>query len=97
MSKSEGKGSIILKLLILILIVALIFAIQIPSNVWEQEESEIETARDNMMSIYESELFYRKTSGKFTTDPAELITAVRQDSSILQQQTIVNYTKQLRA
>lgn len=97
MSKSEGKGSILLKLLILILIVALIFVIQIPGNIWEQERSEIETARYNMMSIYESELFYKKSSGKFTTDPAELITAVRQDSSILQQQQIVNYTKQLNS
>ena len=95
MSKSEGQGSIVLKLIILILIVALIFVIKIPGDIWQEEKSEVEKAHTNMMSIYESELFYFRKHQKFTTDPSELIRTIRQDSTLLEKQEIVNKTRKL--
>ena len=95
MSKSEGQGSIVLKLIILILIVALIFVIKIPGDIWQEEKSEVEKARTNMTSIYESELFYFRKNHKFTTDPSELIRTIRQDSTLLEKQEIVNKTRKL--
>ncbi len=95
MSKSEGQGSILLKLIILILVVGLILVIKIPGDIWQEEKSEVEKARANMMSIYESELFYFRKHQQFTTDPSELISTIRQDSTLLRKQEIVNKTRKL--
>ncbi|HGY54355.1 MAG TPA: hypothetical protein ENK44_01510 [Caldithrix abyssi] len=95
MSKSEGKGSILLKLIIVILVIGLILVIKIPGDIWEQEEQELLQARSNLTSIYESERFYFGIHQKFTTDPAELISTIRQDSTLLNKQKIVNNTRKL--
>jgi len=95
MSKSEGQGSIVLKLIILILVVGLVLVIKIPGDIWQEEKSEVEKARTNMMSIYESELFYFRKHQKFTTDPSELVGTIRQDSTLLEKQEIVNKTRKL--
>jgi len=90
MAKNDGKGSILLKLLIVLLAVVLIAVIIIPAQIWEQETNEIEVAHGNMTSIYEAERFYHRLNKSFTTDPAELLMVVRQDSSLQQLQEVVN-------
>ena len=95
MSKSEGQGSILLKLIIIILVIGLVLVIKIPGDIWQEEKSEVEQARSNMMSIYESERFYFRKHQEFTTDPSELIQAIRQDSTLLKKQEIVNKTRKL--
>lgn len=92
---SEGRGSILLKLAIIILIAALVAVIVIPGRIWDKEAREEKIAHENMMSIYESEKFFNRKTGNYTTDPSELISVVRQDSNILQQQQLVNYTRKL--
>lgn len=96
MASKEGKGSIILKLLILILIVALVLVIIIPGRIWKQEQREMNNAHMNMMSIYESEKYYKNKFGKFTSDPSALLNGVREDSVILQRQKRVNYTTEIK-
>lgn len=96
MSKNEGKGSILLKLLILILVAGLIAVIIIPGQIWEEEAREMNTAHYNMMSLYESEKFFHRLNDRYTTDPQELINVVRQDSSLLQLQQVVNYTQEIK-
>jgi len=95
MAKNEGKGSIILKLLIVVLVIVLVAVIIIPGKIWKQEAQEQKTAQDNMSSIYEAEKFYYKLNDKFTDKPEKLLAAVRKDSSLIQLQQVVNYTREL--
>lgn len=95
MSNTEGKGSILLKVLILMLIVLLVVVIIIPGRIWNEEQNEKIAAQSNMMSIYEAERFYHRTQGGFTSDPAELLRIVHEDSTLVMAQTIVNYTQEL--
>jgi len=96
MAANEGKGSILLKLLIVVLVVVLIAVIIVPGNIWDEESSEQLTAQDNISSIFEAEKFYNRMYSKFTSDPAELLQAVRQDSSLRQLDQVVQYTKELK-
>ncbi len=95
MSKQVAKGSIVLELLIVVLTAALIAVILIPGKIWNEQKQEEITAHDNMMSIYEAEKYYKKLTGKFTSDPAQLIKVVHEDSILNQKQKIVNYTREL--
>ncbi len=95
MAKTTGSGSIILKLVIVLLSIILIAVIIIPGRIWDQENQEMNVAHSNMSSIYEAEKFYKKIKGTFTTDPAELLRVVRQDSSLQKLQDVVNNTREL--
>ena len=54
----RAKGSIIYKLLIVILGVALLFTILYPKYIWDQEEKKAEQCRANMTHILYAELTY---------------------------------------
>ncbi len=95
MAKNDGNGSIVLKLLIVVLAVVLIAVIIIPAQLWEQEAREMNEGRANMSSIYEAERFYHRLNNSFTSDPAELLRVVREDSSLQRLQGLVNHTKEL--
>lgn len=95
MAKNTGRGSILLKLIIVVLIFVLIAVIIIPAQIWKAETYEKNTAQGNMSSIYEAENFYHRLNKTYTSDPAELLKVVRQDSSLLQLQQVVNYTNEL--
>ncbi len=95
MAKTTGSGSIVLKLVIVLLSIILIAVIIIPGQIWNQEKQEMKKAHGNMSSIYEAEKFYKKIKGSFTTDPAELLRVVRQDSSLQKLQQVVNNTREL--
>ena len=96
MSNSEGKGSIILKILIIILIVGLILTIIIPGKIWDEEEYELTTERTNLVSIYEAEKFYYQLTKKYTTDPQELLNTIHADSSLQIQNSVVYFTRELK-
>lgn len=95
MAKNEGRGSILLKLLIAVLVFVLIVVITIPAKIWDTETQEKITARGNMTSIYEAENFYHRLNKTYTSDPAELLKVVRQDSSLSRLQQVVDYTNEL--
>jgi len=95
MAKNKGRGSILLKLLIAVLIIVLIAVITIPAKIWDTEAYDKKTAQGNMTSIYEAENFYHRINDTYTTDPAELLKVVRQDSSLIRLQQVVNYTNEL--
>lgn len=95
MSNTSAKGSIFLKILILLCLVLLVAVIRIPNQIWNEEEREQKIARDNITSIYEALQFYHRINGSYTSEPAELIRVVRNDSSLIKLQTVVNYTQEL--
>jgi len=95
MSDKSGGGSVIFKILILLFIAGLIAVILIPGRIWEREAYEKRTAQHNMTSIYEALNFYKRKTNTYTTNPQEILSVVRSDSSILLQQKVVNHTEQL--
>lgn len=95
MSNKSGRGSVLFKLLIVIFAVSLIAVILIPGEIWEQESYEKLTEENNITSIYEALRFYHRNTEEYTTDPQEILSVVRGDSSILLQQKVVNHTNQL--
>lgn len=60
MAETTGKGSIFLKLIILILIVVLVGAIMIPKQMWDKEEQNTEICHQRMSSLLNAELLYQK-------------------------------------
>ena len=95
MATQEGKGSIVLEILIVILTAALVAVILIPGKIWKEEAQEQQKAHYNMMSIYDAEKDYKDLTGGFTTDPAKLIKVVHSDSALIRKQKVVNYTRKL--
>lgn len=95
MSSSEGRGSILLELLIVILAVALIAVIIIPGKIWDQEKKEEKTAHNNISAIYQAEKFYHHITDQYTTEPGELLAILEKDSTLKQKDKVVNYTRDL--
>lgn len=96
MAQNSGKGSILLKLLIVIFAVALILVIKIPAEIWDQEAAEKVQSQYNLSSIYEAEKYYHRLTKSYTTDKAELLSVLKNDSTLVKVQQLVNYTQQLR-
>jgi len=96
MSSREGKGSILLEILIVVLAAALIAVIIIPGKIWNQEKQEEKIAHDNISAIYQAEKFYHRVTEKYTTDPSGLLRVIEQDSTLKQADKVVNYTRTLK-
>lgn len=60
MAEETGKGSILLKLIILVLIVVLVGAITIPKQMWDTEAQNTEICRQRMSSLLNAELLFQK-------------------------------------
>jgi hypothetical protein len=95
MAQVSGKGSIVLKLLIVILAVALILVIKIPAKIWDEEATQQSRSHYNMSSIYEAEKYYNRLTKNYTTDKSELLSVLKDDSTLVKVQKLVNYTQQL--
>jgi competence protein ComGC len=95
MAKSEGKGSILLKIVIVVLVIITILVIKIPNDIWQEEERIQEQCRENMTSIYEAHMYYQKVHGEHIRDSQPLITSIQNDSTLLKRDKIVTYTTRL--
>lgn len=60
MADDSGKGSIILKIIIVILIVVLAGAIMIPKRMWDNEAANEKVCRQRMSSLLAAELLFQK-------------------------------------
>lgn len=81
MSDAYGKGSIIYKILILILVVALAASIYYPKKLWEQEAKNTEICRYRIENLHNAELQYQRFRGMYTDSLDELIQFVKTDSA----------------
>ena len=68
MANSEGKGSILLKIVIVLLIIVTILVIKIPNDIWKKEARIQEQCRDNITSIYDAYTYYYHVHGEFIQD-----------------------------
>ena len=94
-----AKGSIILKLLILVFIAALVMVIYIPGKLWKEESQLEKTSHSNMVSIYEAEEYYRSKSDNKSFVPADslekLLAFIETDSTLIEKQKIGRLTNVL--
>jgi len=96
MSDQQGKGSIVYKLVIVLLVVLLVFVITIPGTIWTREAQTMEKSRTNMITLYEAHTYYHNLTGQYTTDQNALITEVKNDSALRLRLEIVNHTNRLK-
>ncbi len=80
MAEATGKGSIILKLIIVILIGVLVAAIMIPKQMWDQEEKNTKTCQQRMNSLLSAELLYQKYNEKYCSNLDTLLSFFQKDS-----------------
>lgn len=80
MAEATGKGSIILKLIIVILIGVLAAAIMIPKQMWDQEDKHTTTCQQRMNSLLSAELLYQKYNEKYCSNLDTLLSFFQKDS-----------------
>lgn len=97
MSEQRFKGSWILKILIVLLALVLVAVIYIPDKTWKMERKIIETSRNNLVALYETENYhYSKTRRYLPGDSLEaLITFADSDSALIARQKIGQLTHEL--
>lgn len=81
MAKVRAKGSIINKLIILVLAVALIATILYPKILWEKQNAETKKSRENMMHLYKAQLIYLFEKGIYTDTLDNVINLIKGDST----------------
>jgi competence protein ComGC len=96
MASLDGKGSIILKIVIIFLIVAMVIVIILPGQIWQEEDMVRNTSRENMSTLFDAHRYYYGLKGNYTTNEEELILTVQNDSALLKRQIVVNHTTRLK-
>ena len=81
MAKVKPRGSIILEILIVILIVALVATILYPKMVWREAEKNTEICRKNMDRILKAELVYLKYHNNYEDTLDKVISFIQEDTT----------------
>ncbi|MBD3290807.1 hypothetical protein GF337_18515 [candidate division KSB1 bacterium] len=81
MAKVKPRGSIILEILIVILIVALVATILYPKMVWNEAEKNTEICRKNMDRILKAELVYLKYHNNYEDTLDKVINFIQEDTT----------------
>ncbi len=77
----KSKGSIIYKILIVLLGVALIFSILYPKYVWDQEEKKAAKCRENMVHILYAELTYLTENNAYNDTLLKVSDFIKSDTT----------------
>jgi len=96
MASLDSKGSIILKIVIALLVVAMIIVIILPGQIWQEEDLVRDTSRGNMSTLFEAHKYYFGLKGMYTSNDEDLILTVQNDSALLKRQIVVNHTTRLK-
>ncbi len=94
---AKGKGSLILKILIVILAVALWETITIPNKLWTEEKRMTTEGRKNLEAVYEAERFYNSQTKEYIPSDSleKLVVFIENDSSLQKKQRIGELTNVL--
>ena len=96
MADQQAKGSILLKIVVVLFVVGLILVITIPGEIWTSEETAETICQENMISVYEAHSYYFKLKNEYAPDMANLILTIQNDSSLLKREQVVSHTVRLR-
>ena len=77
----KSKGSIIYKVLIVLLGVVLIFSILYPKYIWDQEEKKAEQCHANMVHILYAELTYLTENNAYTDTLSKVSDFIKSDTT----------------
>lgn len=77
----KSKGSIIYKLLIVVLVAALIATILYPKKLWKTEDQNVEVCRDNMEHILYVEYVYLSQFNAFTDTLENAVNFIKNDTT----------------
>ncbi len=83
MAEPKAKGSIVFKLIILILIAVVLAAIIVPQKEWARQAAEQELCRKHLENVYFTSLQYLKKHKSYITDLDSLINFIEQDSMMV--------------
>jgi len=81
MAKANSKGSILLEILIVLLVIALIATIMYPKSVWNKAEKNTVACRDNMDKILKAELIYLKYHSNYSDSLDGVLSFISNDST----------------
>jgi len=90
-----GKGSIIFKIIIILLALLLISVIAIPNDIWEEEDQMTRQSRHNIYAIYEAEQFFHRKTGSYTENFDTLITVIQSDTTLKEKEEVGNLSNEL--
>ncbi len=90
MTTEKAKGSILLKILIVILAVALVATILYPKKIWDREQRNTELCRTNMDRIFKAEMIFLQQHNNYCNRLDQLISFITNDST---KQNIREYFK----
>ncbi len=83
MATPTAKGSIVLKLLIVILSAALVATILYPKRIWEEEARQTETCRANMDRLFKAQMIYLQHHNNYTDNLDNLISFIKDSSKMI--------------
>ncbi len=96
MASQDSRGSLILKIIIVLLVVAMVIAIKLPGQIWQEEDMIRDTSRGNMATLYEAQRYFYGLKSVFSNNEDELIETIQNDSALSKRQLVVNHTTRLR-
>lgn len=91
------KGSIIYKILILLLAVVLIFSILYPKHVWEEEEKNAAVCRKNMEHILYAQLTYLTDNNAYQDTLENVVNYIKSDTTQVRLRTFITSDSVLAA
>ncbi len=77
---SRSPGSIVLEILIVILVVALIYAIVTPQSQWQEQALRSKLCHERMENIHLAVSFYHKKTGRYTSDLQQVLSFAERES-----------------
>ncbi len=91
------KGSIILKIIIVLLLVGLYLVLTIPDGLWKEEDAVREKSKSNMTALYDAQkYYYSKTQSFVPSDSLEkLLTFIANDADLARRREIGALTEDL--
>ena len=81
MATVKAKGSVILKILIVILSAALVATILYPKKIWDGEQRNTDTCRMNMDRIFKAEMIFLRHHNSYCNSLDSLISFIKDDST----------------
>ena len=81
MAQAKAKGSIILKILIVLLLVALVGTIMYPKKIWDEETKNTQICRDHMDRIFKAEVIYLQYNKNYTDSLSKLTSFFEKDTT----------------
>jgi|GEM_PF-2006613 len=83
MAESKAKGSLVFKLIILIMVVVLIAAIWMPKKEWEKQAVQQDKCREHLENLYYTSLQYLKKYKTYQGNLDTLLTFIKNDSMMV--------------